>query len=202
MGAAQVKDRLDGLHLDARTGEFEALGAEAGLHDADEGAQPVGHAAKRQAACGAGGVFHEAPDGRHAFAAVGQRGGGEAVFDQRQQVGAARVAHDDPLVTIAAHVAHGDVGKAVGVIDAGLAGHREEIVGKLADGELQERDQPWLAAIVKAQFHFEIGAEFQIADGFWGAVEQVEEGMEVLGRGVVRAGRANDVEGVKAQFSL
>jgi hypothetical protein len=67
---------------------------------------------------------------------------------------------------------------------------------------LQERDQPGLAAIVEPQFHFEIGAKLQIADRLGCLVQQVEEGVEVLGCGVVRARRADDIQRLQTQFSL
>ena len=55
--AAEVEDGFYRFHLHPRAGEFKAARADAGLQEADHGAQPVWHPAQRHAASGAGGVF-------------------------------------------------------------------------------------------------------------------------------------------------
>lgn len=127
--AAEVEDGLHGFHLDPCPREFQTAWADAGLQETDHGAQPVGHAAKGHAACGAGGVFQEAFDGGPSFAFVGEGFCDEVWCDEGQQFGASGVADDQPLVAVAAHVADGDVCQPVGVIDAGFSGEGEEIGG-------------------------------------------------------------------------
>jgi hypothetical protein len=197
--APQVENGFDCFHLHPRPCEFQSARADVGLQETDDGAQPVGHSAERHAACG---VFQEAFDGGGAFAFVGQGFERQVRLDQGQQFCAPVVSDNQPLVAIAAHVADSDIGQTVGVIDAGLAGEGEEIGGKLADREGQERDQPRRAAIIEAQFNFEISAEFEVADRVWFGVEQVEEGVEILGRCVVGAGGADDVDTVEAELGF
>jgi hypothetical protein len=58
------------------------------------------------------------------------------------------------------------------------------------------------AAIVKAEFHPVVSTELQIAYRLGSGVEQVQEGMEGLGRRVVGTGRADDVKPVQIQRLL
>ena len=120
------------------------------------------------------------------------------VAQQRQQFLPASVADDQPLLALPCHVAHGDVGQRVGVVDAGAAGQREEVGGELADGELQERDRP-AAPIAEAQLHMVIRPELQICDAAGLVGQQGEELVEVLRRRVVGAGRADHKDAVKAE---
>ncbi len=172
--AAQVQDGLDRLHLDAGAGELEALGSDARHQPAHQRAQPVGHRAQRQAAGGAPRVLEKAGDRALAPAAVGGRAEADFAADQVEHLGAAGVAHQQPLRPGPAHVAHGDVGQHVRVVDAGAAGEREEVGRQLRDRQLQERDQP-LAAVGVAQLDPEVGAELEIGDRVGIVVEQVEE---------------------------
>jgi DNA-binding transcriptional LysR family regulator len=85
------------------------------------------------------GVGHEARTAPCACPCRSAAGSPASPRAGQQRPRPAVVAHDQPLVAIAAHVAHGDVGQAVGVIDAGLAGQREEIGRQLRDRQAQER---------------------------------------------------------------
>lgn len=127
VGAAEVEDGLHRFHLHPGEGEFEASGADAGLQVPDDGAQPVGHAAQRHATSGAGGVFYKAFDGGGAFAFVSAGFEVALGLNERQQFCASIIADSQPLVVVAAHAAHGDVGQAVVMIDADFARERNNV---------------------------------------------------------------------------
>ena len=171
-GAAEVEDGLDGLHLDAGAGELEPAGADAGHEPADDAAEPVGHAAEGQAAGGAFGVGEEAAHGACALAGGGQGAGVEVIAQEGDQLLAAVVADQQPLVPLPGHVADGDVGEHVGVVHAGAAGEREEVGRELGDGQAEERDGAHPAGCV-AELDLVVGAELQVGDRFRRVIQQV-----------------------------
>ena len=202
VGAAQMQDGFNRFHLNPRAREFQTARADARLQITDNRAQPVWHPAQRHPASGTGSVFHKAFDSTTAFAFVRQRFGGNLRGDQRQQFRPTRIAHHQPLIAIATHIAHRDIGQPVGVIDAGFTRHREKIGGQLADGQRQKRHKSDRAAIVKAQLYFEISAKFQITYGFGFGLQQVQKTVEIFGGGVVGTRRADDIDPLEPQLRL
>jgi hypothetical protein len=78
----------------------------------------------------------------------------------------------------------------------------KEVGGQFRYGQLQEGHHAGRAAVVKAQFHPEIRAELQVADGVGPVVQQLQEGVEILGRRVVGTGGADHVDPLEIQFRL
>ena len=87
------------------------------------------------------------------------------VAQQRDQFFAALVAHQQPLLALPGHIAHGDVRQHVGVIDAGAARQRKKVRRQFRDRQLQKRNQ-FRAPVMEAQLDVIVGAEFQIGNGF------------------------------------
>ena len=92
------------------------------------------------------------------------------------------------MIAIAAHIAYGDSGQPVGVIDAGLASHRKEIGAEFGYRQAEERHGFGLAAIVKAQLDLIVGAKLQIADAVRIGVQQRQKLVEIGGGGGVGSG--------------
>ena len=120
---------------------------------------------------------------------------------RRQQFLAAFVAHQQPLFALAAHVAHGDVGQHVRVVDAGAARQREEIRRQAAKSAAAGKESPG-SAVRKAQFDLEVRAEFEVRDRLRARRQQRQELVEALGGGVVGARRADHVDALEAKFQL
>ncbi len=197
--AAQMQDGFDGLHFHAGAGEFKAAGADFGHQPCHDGADPVGHFAQGEPTGGAGGVFFEAFDGTGAVAFVAGLREADFVGEAVEEVFAARVAHDQPLLAFAAHVADGDVGEAVGVVDASAAGEREEVGGEVRERQFEEGDFPF-CAVCEAEFDVIVSSEFEVGDAIGVIGETTEEVVEILACGVVGTRRADDVEAVEVEL--
>ena len=130
----------------------------------DDGAKPVRHAAQREAArC----AFHIGHEPLHCIVPLAGAAGGLGVdlsVKQLEKFRTAVVAHQQPLLALSAHVAHGDVGQHIGVVDAGPAGEREEIARQFRDRQLQEGDLAH-PPVAEAQLHVIVGTELEIGDG-------------------------------------
>ena len=202
MGAAQVQDRLDRLHLDPRAREFQTTWPDAGLQESNNRARPIGHGAQRQTTRRPRGIGQEALDCTHAFALVGQGPLDQPIGNARKHFSTAMVARDDPLIAIPTHVAHRDIGQTIGVIDTGLTRHRKEVAWQFRDRQFQERHEFGRTPIIKAHFHPVVGPKLQVRYrlGLW--VEQSQKGMEAFGRGIVRTWRADDIDPAKAKRRL
>ena len=78
-------------------------------------------------------------------------GRGHYVVDEKPaEVAAlvALVAHQQPLLALADHVADRDVGQHIGVVDAGTAGHRKEVGRQFRQRQLPERYGPRAAVVI------------------------------------------------------
>ncbi len=168
---------------------------------ADEGPQPVRHAAQGQPACRALGVGEEALHRPVPPSGALRRGRHHLVAEEREHPRAPLVAHEDPLVAGAAHVADGDVCEDVRVVDASATRQGEEIRRQLRNRQLQEGHGA-SPAIRVAKLHVIIGPELQIRDRRGIVGEQRQELMEPLRRRVVGARRADDEHVFEAEFGL
>ena len=91
----------------------------------------------------------------------------------------------------------GGVSQAVGVVHTGATGERKEIGRKTGQREVQEGNGSRRARGF-AQLHFVVCSEFQVMNVLRPLRQQGQKLVEVFGRGVVRAGRANDKQGLQS----
>lgn len=129
--APQVYHCFGGLHLKPCAGKFKPAWADARHQPADDWPHPVGHPPQWQSARRAFDIGDEAFDSTATLACAAEWFGLELIAKQCRQFLTARVADDQPLIALPSHIADGDVGEHVGIINACPAGEREEIGRKL-----------------------------------------------------------------------
>ena len=138
---------------------------------------------------------------RRPFALRSGLGGDQRVAEKAHELLTALVAHDQPLLAFAAHIADRQITEGIRVVDAGAAGEGKEIPRQLGNRQREKRDQP-LPAIIKAQLDPEIGAELEIGDRLRRGIQQLEEVVEILRGRIIGAGRADDVELLEAELGF
>ena len=97
------------------------------------------------------------------------------------------VAHQQPLLTAAAHVANGYVRQRIDVINTGATGERKEIISQVSDRQLKEGDAPRFSA-VEPQLYVKVRHKLQVVNALRVVVEKRQKLVEIFRRGVIRTG--------------